>query len=137
MTNQVDSLWGVPIPAKPEEPKLKCVVCGKPAVGVACSSTGPVSFAYCAECLRANREPYGALVASVVGIESWDLVAEWYRPVVLSNLKAEGKTLEEFFADVEEAQRTITQAMEAGWTLPTPPTLSTSPPLAVYPEGDL
>lgn len=83
---------------------LTCDVCRKPAVGSACSSTGPVTFAYCAECLRANREPYSALVASMVGMKSLDQAAEWYRPIILSNLKAEGKTLEEFFGDTQRAR---------------------------------
>lgn len=31
-------------------PDLKCQVCGAPAIGVASSSLGAISFAYCAEC---------------------------------------------------------------------------------------
>ena len=31
-------------------PDLKCQVCDAPAIGVASSSLGPISFAYCAEC---------------------------------------------------------------------------------------
>jgi len=37
---------------------LSCQVCnGQPAVGVACSSLGPISHAYCQECLRRGAEP--------------------------------------------------------------------------------
>jgi hypothetical protein len=32
--------------------ELKCNVCGKKALGVACSAFGAVSFAYCVECLQ-------------------------------------------------------------------------------------
>lgn len=90
-------------PRKIQISTLKCDVCGEPAVGVACSSTGPVSFAYCSKCLRENREPYWAIVASVIGMERLDQVAEWYRPIVLLNLKVEGKTVEDLFADAKKA----------------------------------
>lgn len=83
---------------------LTCDVCGEnEAVGVAASSCGPVSFAYCQECLSAGREPYGALVAYVCGAQSMDDLAEWIHPVVKATLSAEGKTEEEFFADCKEA----------------------------------
>jgi hypothetical protein len=36
---------------------LSCNVCNKPAIGVASSSFGPVSWAYCAECARKPAEP--------------------------------------------------------------------------------
>jgi hypothetical protein len=103
---KVDDHWKVKVPVWANSPavSLKCDVCGEPAVGSACSSTGPVSFAYCAECLRTNREPYSALIASMMGMKSLDQIAEWYRPIVLSNLKAEGKTLDEFFADTKKAR---------------------------------
>ena len=78
-----------------------CDVCHeRKSVGVACSATGAVSFAYCAECAASGREPYGAVVASLYGIADFDDVAEWYRPSILATLKAEDKTIEELFIDV-------------------------------------
>lgn len=35
---------------------LDCDICGEPAVGVACSSSGAVSFAYCSKCLSEGRD---------------------------------------------------------------------------------
>lgn len=35
----------------------KCDVCEKPSIGVASSSFGPVSFAFCEECSRNGAEP--------------------------------------------------------------------------------
>lgn len=54
---------------------LVCDVCGRPAKGVACSSTGAVSYAYCEECLEHNAEPEGEFefLYQTVGKD----VAEW------------------------------------------------------------
>ena len=77
----------------------KCDVCGKEAeVFVACSSCGAILFAYCAECLKAGREPYDALVG--MGLTS-DVINKTYKQqILLPSLKFHGKTLEEFDADV-------------------------------------
>lgn len=34
-----------------------CSVCGKPSIGFASSTLGPVSFAFCVECARKPAEP--------------------------------------------------------------------------------
>lgn len=53
-------------PKKIEEVKnlkcnLQCDVCGRDgALGVASSTTGPVSYAWCRECLEVQTEPEGA-----------------------------------------------------------------------------
>jgi len=80
----------------------KCDVCGKEAeTFVACSSCGAISFAYCAECLNAYREPYDALVG--MGLTS-DVINKSYKEqVLLPSLRFHGKTIEEFDADVEKA----------------------------------
>lgn len=80
----------------------KCDVCGKEAeTFVACSSCGAISFAYCAECLSAYREPYDALVG--MGLTS-DIINKSYKEqILLPSLKFHGKTIEEFDADVEKA----------------------------------
>lgn len=92
-----------------------CDVCGeREAIGVACSSTGAVSFAYCIECLRSKREPYGALIASLFGMSNMDEVAPWYHPIVTATLKAEGKTAEELFADIAAFEKEYEEAMADG-----------------------
>ena len=84
--------------------KLVCNVCHQnEAVGVFASNCGATSFAYCQECLDAGREPYGALVAHLVGVPDMDAVAEWARPMVRATLQAEGKTEEQFFQDIRLA----------------------------------
>lgn len=46
---------------------LKCEICGKEACGVASSSMGPISHAYCRECLQLGREVYGTMVGGLYG----------------------------------------------------------------------
>jgi hypothetical protein len=79
-----------------------CDVCGDPAIGVASSALGPVSFAYCAECARASAEPYGVTVAVVAEMcgRTPDAIAEWFRPVVEATAQRAGKTVDQFWADV-------------------------------------
>ena len=83
-------------------PPLTCDVCGDPAIGVASSALGPVSFAYCAECARASAEPYGMTVAFVAEMcgRTPDAIAEWFRPVVEGTAARAGKTIAQFWADV-------------------------------------
>lgn len=77
----------------------KCDVCGKETeTFVACSACGGVSFAYCAECLAYDREPYDALVG--MGIPYEDLNAEFREQIVLPSLKFFGKTTAQFNADI-------------------------------------
>ena len=84
--------------------KLICDVCGKEAIGVAASVTGPVSYAYCKECLKEGRESYGSLV-SMVSCCGNDLnsIGEPYRKLVIKNLEYYNKTIEEFNADVKKS----------------------------------
>lgn len=78
-----------------------CDVCGQQGpTQVGCSVTGAISFAYCADCLRSGREPYGAVVARLIGITNMDGVAEWFKPIIRVTLEAENKTEEELFAEV-------------------------------------
>ena len=82
--------------------KGKCDCCGKEGmVWVAASPCGAISFAYCEECLTSGREPYDAVVARLYGIDSMEGVAEWFKPSIHATLKAEGKTTDELFQDVE------------------------------------
>ena len=83
-------------------PDLTCEVCQKnPAKGVAASTFGPISHAYCQECLEANREVYGTLVAGVLGVERGE-VAEWAKPFITATCAFHGKTEDAFWAEVEK-----------------------------------
>lgn len=66
----------------PPHDDLRCNVCNgeseHPAVGVACSTLGAFSFAYCRACLRNRAEPFSLLSNTVLwdarGLEN---CAEW------------------------------------------------------------
>lgn len=79
---------------------LKCDVCEKPAVGVAASTCGAVSFAYCGECLSLHREPWGALVANCCTLERGH-VAEWFQPIIDATLEFYGKTEDDLWEEAE------------------------------------
>jgi hypothetical protein len=83
-------------------PDLKCQVCGAPAIGVASSSLGPISFAYCAECAQSGAEPYGFTVGYVAVTcgNTPEAIAEWFQPVVEVTAQRAGKTVDQFWADV-------------------------------------
>ena len=109
----INASWLLKEPS-PEEPPQKCEVCGK--IGptrVASSATGATSFRYCVPCLTKGREPYGALVASLIGMESMKDVADWYKGSIIATLKAEGKTQEELWKNVEAI--TSAYAKAKGW----------------------
>ena len=85
----------------------KCDVCGQQTeVVVACSVMGPVSLAYCQVCLQQKREPYGVVVAGLVGCfpESLDDIRPALYPYIHATLKAEGKTVEQLLADIRAAE---------------------------------
>lgn len=86
--------------------KRKCDVCGKEAeLFVRCSATGAISFGYCEKCLTTGREPYYAIIASLMYCISnkptMNDIAEWYHPIIRVSLEAEGKTEEELFKDIK------------------------------------
>lgn len=81
----------------------QCDCCGEERdVGVACSPLGPVSFAYCRDCLKAGAEPYGMLVGVAAGA-GVDEYGPWFEALLARNLAHYGKTRAEFDADVLEA----------------------------------
>lgn len=87
--------------------ELKCEVCGKTAVGV-CNGLGPMSSAFCQECLNAGRVTYGNLVGYLFATGSEELIqkesfAEWVHPVIDATLAFYGKTWEEFQQDCKKA----------------------------------
>ncbi len=79
-----------------------CQCCGKaPSIGVACSSMGAFSIAWCRSCLDAGIEPYWACVATAVSCGgTWEGLAEWAQETITRSLAAHGKTREEFDAEV-------------------------------------
>lgn len=84
---------------------MKCDACGKEReTFVAASAYGPISFAYCAECLASGREPYGAIVAyiSCAGHFPNDINA-FYQEDVRRQLKLHGVSEEQFIKDVDES----------------------------------
>lgn len=82
---------------------MRCDVCGKDReTFVAASAYGPISFAYCKECLENRREPYGAMVAyiSCAGRFPGD-INEMYQEDVYRQLKLHGVSEEQFIKDVD------------------------------------
>lgn len=91
---------------------MTCEVCQKnPAKGVASSAFGPISHAYCQECLNSNREVYGTLVVGLAGVGR-DEVAEWAKPFIVATCALHGKTADEFWADVDKLTEEMYGAMQ-------------------------
>lgn len=86
--------------------ELKCGVCGKPAVGV-CNALGPMSDAFCRECLMSNRVSYGNLVAYLYTLcpQRLEDLADWVHPTVNATLDFYGKTWKDFVLDCNDANR--------------------------------
>jgi hypothetical protein len=82
---------------------------------VAASSLGPVSFAYCRQCSRLGLEPYVALIGGLSGLRSKEEVDPWvWEMVVLPSLEAHGTTEEQFWAELEQADKRYLEEMERG-----------------------
>lgn len=82
---------------------MRCDVCGKDReTFVAASAYGPISFAYCKECLENGREPYNAMVAYISCAGRFpDDINEMYRQDVRRQLKLHGVSEEQFIKDVD------------------------------------
>lgn len=81
--------------------KLTCEVCNKnEAVGVASGACGPVSSAYCQDCLKKGAEPYGYLVGyiSMAGT-SREEIHESYYSIIKATCEVTGRTEEQFWKD--------------------------------------
>lgn len=79
----------------------KCQVCKKnDAIGVASGACGPISFAYCSECLLSGAQPFAYLTAYLGcgGVVSADALDPDFLPVIDATCKTAGKTLDEFWA---------------------------------------
>lgn len=78
----------------------KCNVCGKETnTTVCCSTCGAISFAYCADCLRAGIEPYDALVG--MGLYYADFNKTYKQQILDPSLRFHNKTNEQFDEDVQ------------------------------------
>ena len=84
---------------------MKCDVCGKDAeCTVAASAFGPISFAYCDECLRQEKEPYRAVVDYIACAGHFpDDINETYQKEVRRQLKLHNVSEKDFINDVEES----------------------------------
>lgn len=97
------------MPLKKIIEQLTCDVCKKrEAVGIAASSCGPVSFAYCRSCLSVGAEPYGALVCYLAGAgsdgppQSLNEFAADYHWTIYATCLTATKTAEQFWSDLRE-----------------------------------
>lgn len=82
---------------------IACDVCGNPARTVAASAYGPISYAFCDECLKKGLEPYKGVVAYIACAGHFpDDINEEYRADIRRMLPLWGKTEEEFIKDVEK-----------------------------------
>lgn len=91
-------------------PWPNCDVCGKPAKGVCSSGAGPISYAYCEECLITGREPYGAWIGGLMGCPSEGLlkredIRQDLLPSIDASLEFAGKTWDDLAADVDKAMK--------------------------------
>jgi hypothetical protein len=88
----------------------KCQVCNqRDAIGVASGACGPISIAYCRECLQAGAEPFGLLSGYMGcgGITSPDSVNPEYIPIIEATCRVAGKTMDEFWKACAEAEADI------------------------------
>lgn len=89
----------------------KCNCCGKSNVPVVvlASSIGPISFAYCRDCLNKGVEPYGALVAFIGCALSSDKIDNYedelipyYVDLINRCLEFYNKSREDFVKEMKE-----------------------------------
>ena len=89
---------------------LTCQVCDeRPAIGVACSPLGPVSYAYCRECLGAGADNYGMVVTTTAlcgGYEKHQM-APHAREIVRATLAHLSVSGEQFDKDVAQAMEEL------------------------------
>lgn len=77
----------------------ECQCCGKVAeVFVCCSGLGPISLAYCADCISTGREPWHDIVSFADGL-TYDMLSPAYKEIVDINLVLWNKTVEDFNRD--------------------------------------
>jgi hypothetical protein len=89
----------------------KCDICGSSEnVMVACSTAGAVSHVYCHECMKSNREVWGTLVGGLMGLTK-DEVSESFNPIIKATCEFYGRTEEELWEEVSQAEEEYFEAM--------------------------
>jgi hypothetical protein len=84
-----------------------CDVCEtRKAKGVYASAVAPVTLAYCETCLEQRREPSEFLTYHIRGqFSNLNEIPLYYHPIIEGTLKAENRTLSQFFEDCAEMAR--------------------------------
>ena len=90
-----------------------CDVCGKKAEVVVCASTmGPISFAYCADCLNKQLEPYWAMVSYIAGAGNFpEDISEDYQKLCRHILKELKIKEEQFIKDVNDTRQAMFESL--------------------------
>lgn len=89
----------------------ECQCCGKVAeVFVCCSGLGPISLAYCADCVSTGREPWADIVAFANGL-TYDELSPAYREIVDVNLNLWAKTVADFNRDSVEVAKALNKEL--------------------------
>lgn len=83
--------------------ELTCEICHKPAIGVASSSLGPISHAYCRECVNAGREVWTTLIGGLMTLDPVR-VAERMRPIIEATCKFYNRTEEQLWDEVKKLE---------------------------------
>ena len=87
-----------------EKIDLKCEVCGNPAIGVCSSTVGPISHAFCKECLVEGRQPWSTLLGGLFGCRK-DYIADWAIPIIEATCKFYKKTVDEFWEEMAQIEK--------------------------------
>lgn len=75
----------------------KCDVCKEgESIGVACSTLGPISMAYCMDCIAAQAEPPWLIASTIWQCGGRDKVASWVLEMLPASLGRAKMTQEEF-----------------------------------------
>jgi hypothetical protein len=85
-----------------------CDVCGnEPAIGIAGSLIGHVSYGYGKECLLARRVVYEAVVMMLVGCSTQSEIRDEFLPYVLATMEFYQKSWTDLWHDVATLTRHI------------------------------
>lgn len=88
-----------------------CQCCGKVTeVFVCCSGLGPISLAYCADCLTTGREPWHDIVSFADGL-TYDQLSPNYKEIVDINLTLWNKTIDDFNRDSIEIESAMNKEL--------------------------
>lgn len=90
---------------------LKCEVCGKLANHVFASCLGPISHAYCVECIQAGREVWTTLVGGLFSLTR-ETVGEWIKPIIKATCEFYGKTEDDLWRDIEDYNKSFDEYMK-------------------------